>query len=110
MGVSRGNQAVIAATMATVNEFPDRQLFAEDVIFSEDETHGFLSSHRITSTGTLIHYWPMNEGGGSTHVDVIGGNNGTVVNAQPGDWELFTRLPGVDEWVGNTSGRVLPIA
>lgn len=52
MGVSRGNQTVIAATMATSHEFPDRQLLAEDVIFSEDETHGFLSSHRILSTAT----------------------------------------------------------
>ncbi|CAN1516309.1 SnoaL-like domain containing protein [Rhabdaerophilaceae bacterium] len=52
MGVSRGNQAVIAATMATCHEFPDRQLFAEDVIYSEDQIHGFLSSHRIISTAT----------------------------------------------------------
>jgi predicted ester cyclase len=52
MGVSRGNKAVIAATLATVHEFPDRQLFAEDVIFSEDEAQGFLSSHRIITTAT----------------------------------------------------------
>jgi hypothetical protein len=52
MGASRGNKAVIAATMATLHEFPDRQLFAEDVIFSEDPAHGFLSSHRIVSTAT----------------------------------------------------------
>lgn len=52
MGISRGNKAVIASTMATVHEFPDRQLYAEDVIYSADETHGFLSSHRLISTGT----------------------------------------------------------
>lgn len=52
MGIQRGNKAVIASTMATVHEFPDRQLYAEDVIFSEDETQGFLSSHRIISTAT----------------------------------------------------------
>jgi hypothetical protein len=52
MGASRGNKTVIAATMATLHEFPDRQLFAEDVIFSEDPAHGFLSSHRIVSTAT----------------------------------------------------------
>ena len=28
-----GNQGVIAATMATLAEFPDRQLFGEDVIW-----------------------------------------------------------------------------
>ncbi len=54
LGVSRGNEAVIASTMATLNEFPDRQLLAEDVIYSHDETHGFLSSHRIISTGTHL--------------------------------------------------------
>lgn len=52
MGIQRGNQAVIASTMATVHEFPDRQLYAEDVIFSQDEAHGFLSSHRLITTAT----------------------------------------------------------
>jgi predicted ester cyclase len=47
-----GNQGVIAATMATLAEFPDRQLLGEDVIWSGDEEAGFLSSHRIISTAT----------------------------------------------------------
>ncbi|MEM8706368.1 MAG: ester cyclase [Actinomycetota bacterium] len=47
-----GNQGVIAATMATLAEFPDRQLLGEDVIWSGDEDAGFLSSHRIYSTAT----------------------------------------------------------
>ena len=47
-----GNQGVIAATMATLAEFPDRQLLGEDVIWSGDEESGFLSSHRIYSTAT----------------------------------------------------------
>ena len=51
-GVVVGNEAVIAATLATLAEFPDRQLFAEDVIWSGDEVSGFLSSHRIISTAT----------------------------------------------------------
>ncbi len=51
MGVQRGNQAVIASTMATIHEFPDRQLFGEDVIWSEHET-GLLSSHRLLTTAT----------------------------------------------------------
>lgn len=55
MGVSRGNKAVIASTLATCNEFPDRQLLADDVIWSGDEDAGFLSSHRIVSTGTHLH-------------------------------------------------------
>jgi len=52
MGVQRGNQEVIASTMATVNEFPDRQLFGEDVIWSGTPETQLLSSHRIITTGT----------------------------------------------------------
>ena len=52
MGVAIGNRGVIASTMATLHEFPDRQLFGEDVIWSGDETTGYLSSHRIITTGT----------------------------------------------------------
>ncbi len=51
-GNVEGNQAVIAATMATLAEIPDRQLLGEDVIWSDDGQGGFLSSHRIISTGT----------------------------------------------------------
>ena len=52
MGIQHGNQAVIAATMATINEFPDRQLLGEDVIWCDAGDQGYLSSHRIISTGT----------------------------------------------------------
>jgi hypothetical protein len=51
MGIQRGNKAVIASTMATINEFPDRELFGEDVIWSEHET-GYLSSHRLNTVAT----------------------------------------------------------
>ena len=51
MGIQRGNKAVMAATMATINEFPDRQLFGDDVIWSEDAT-GLLSSHRLNTVAT----------------------------------------------------------
>lgn len=47
-----GNQGVIAATMATLAEFPDRQLLGEDVIWSGTPETGMLSSHRIISTAT----------------------------------------------------------
>lgn len=47
-----GNQDVIAATAATLAEFPDRQLLGEDVIWSGSPENGFLSSHRILSTAT----------------------------------------------------------
>ena len=51
-GVVVGNQGVIAATMATLAEFPDRTLLGEDVIWSGDGDAGFLSSHRLLSTAT----------------------------------------------------------
>jgi len=47
-----GNQAVIAATTATLAEFPDRALLGEDVIWSGDPEAGMLSSHRLYSTAT----------------------------------------------------------
>lgn len=52
MGVAIGNQATIAATMATINEFPDRELLGEDVIWSHSEEHGYLSSHRLLTKAT----------------------------------------------------------
>ena len=52
-GLVRGNQAVIDGTLATLAEFPDRQLLGEDVIWSEGPEPGrYLSSHRILTTGT----------------------------------------------------------
>jgi predicted ester cyclase len=50
-----GNKNVIAATMATLAEFPDRQLLGEDVIWCGDAKAGFLSSHRLISTATHTH-------------------------------------------------------
>jgi len=47
-----GNKAVIAATLATLAEFPDRTLLGEDVIWSGTPEDGMLSSHRLFSTAT----------------------------------------------------------
>ena len=47
-----GNKDVIAATMATLAEFPDRTLLGEDVIWSGTPDDGMLSSHRLFSTAT----------------------------------------------------------
>ncbi len=52
MGITIGNQDVIASSMATVHEFPDRELFGEDVIWSGTPDTQLLSSHRIITTGT----------------------------------------------------------
>lgn len=50
-----GNQNVIAATMATLAEFPDRTLYGEDVIWCGSPEDGMLSSHRLHSTATHSH-------------------------------------------------------
>lgn len=52
MGLAIGNQSTIAATMATINEFPDRELLAEDVIWSHSDEHQYLSSHRLLTKAT----------------------------------------------------------
>ncbi|MEM8691662.1 MAG: ester cyclase [Pseudomonadota bacterium] len=49
-----GNEKVIASTMATLAEFPDRTLLGEDVIWSGTPEDGMLSSHRILSTATHL--------------------------------------------------------
>ncbi len=49
-----GNQGVIAATMATLAEFPDRTLLGEDVIWSGSPEEGMMSSHRLLSTATHL--------------------------------------------------------
>jgi predicted ester cyclase len=49
-----GNDRVIAATMATLAEFPDRTLLGEDVIWSGTPETGMLSSHRLLSTATHL--------------------------------------------------------
>ena len=53
--VVTGNKGVIAATMATLAEFPDRTLFGEDVIWSGTPHDGMLSSHRLHTTATHSH-------------------------------------------------------
>lgn len=55
------NSNVIAATLATLAEFPDRELLGEDVIWCEDAegrtatSDAFLSSHRLICTATHSH-------------------------------------------------------
>ncbi len=49
-----GNDGVIAATSATLAEFPDRKLLGEDVIWAGTPEEGMLSSHRLYSTATHL--------------------------------------------------------
>lgn len=50
--VSSSVEDVVKGTEATLRQFPDRRLLAEDIIQSGDAAGGFLSSHRIISTMT----------------------------------------------------------
>lgn len=49
-----GSEQVVANTIQTLDMFPDRRLFADDVIWAGNDVDGFYSSHRITSTA---HHW-----------------------------------------------------
>ena len=49
-GDTYGIESVVAGTVQTLAMFPDRRLFADDVIWSGDDEQGYYSSHRITST------------------------------------------------------------
>ena len=53
-GATTDIQSVIDGTKATLAQFPDRRLLAEDVIEAGDAQAGFLSSHRIISTMTHL--------------------------------------------------------
>jgi len=53
-GISIGNQQTINGTLSTLAEFPDRELTGEDVIWSGNDDDGFLSSHRLLTSGTHI--------------------------------------------------------
>lgn len=52
--VMTGAEAIVAATLATLAEFPDRALPGEDVIWcwADAARTGFLSSHRLLCTAT----------------------------------------------------------
>lgn len=48
-GIITDNSGVVAATLQTLHEFPDRQLVGEDVIWRGDDEQGYFSSHRLIS-------------------------------------------------------------
>ncbi|MEM8630112.1 MAG: ester cyclase [Pseudomonadota bacterium] len=50
--VVKGNTGIIAATEATLAEFPDRELLGEDVIWCDTGPDSFLSSHRLICKAT----------------------------------------------------------
>jgi predicted ester cyclase len=51
LGLIEGAEQVIRDTLASQAAFPDRQILGDDVIWCEDGSGGFLSSHRSMITG-----------------------------------------------------------
>jgi hypothetical protein len=51
-GVTCGNTGVVAQTLQTLHQFPDRRLVGEDVIWTAHPDLSFLSSHRLISVMT----------------------------------------------------------
>ena len=47
-----GRDAVIAGTIQTLAGYPDRRLYAEEVIWTGNDDDGYFSSHRLRHTGT----------------------------------------------------------
>lgn len=50
----------------------------------------WLSNPSRTWVPNNSRYYPMNEGSGTTFNDIIGGNDGTIVNFAGGDWPVFS--------------------
>jgi hypothetical protein len=51
-GWVHGVEAVVSGTLETLHQFPDRQLYGEDVVWADHGSErGLLSSHRILTTG-----------------------------------------------------------
>ncbi|MGL4242400.1 MAG: ester cyclase [Beijerinckiaceae bacterium] len=52
-GWVKGVEAVVSGTLETLAQFPDRQLYGEDVVWADHgPKRGMLSSHRLLTTGT----------------------------------------------------------
>ncbi|MEO1247269.1 MAG: ester cyclase [Pseudomonadota bacterium] len=51
-GITRGAQAVVDATRATLTGFPDRRLLGENVVWSGSRDTGYYTSHRLLSVAT----------------------------------------------------------
>lgn len=51
-GVTEGSKVIVDGTRAMLESYPDRQLLADDVIWSGSRVEGWYSSHRILSPMT----------------------------------------------------------
>lgn len=88
----------------------DRLLHKGDYATSVVGFSGVIYNFQVYSNEILIHSWTMGEGVGTIHYDSVGGNNGTIVDGEEGDWEIYIRYKDSNEWTGATPGAVLEIA
>ena len=51
MGDAHGREGVVAATLEWLAAFPERRVYADDVIWTGNEDDGFHTSHLVTSVG-----------------------------------------------------------
>jgi predicted ester cyclase len=56
MGDAHGRDGVVAATLEWLSAFPERRVYADDVIWSGNEDDGFHTSHHVTSVGYNLGY------------------------------------------------------
>ena len=49
-----GIKDVVSNTLQTLHAFPDRRLIGEEVVWSDYDVKGFMSSHRVLSTATNL--------------------------------------------------------
>ncbi len=56
MGDAPGREGVVAATLEWLAAFPERRVYADDVIWSGNEDDGFHTSHLVTSVGYNLGY------------------------------------------------------
>jgi len=57
-GISHGVEEVMSSSVALLAGFPDRRLYAEDVIWSGNDEDGFHTSHLIVNTATNLGFSP----------------------------------------------------
>ena len=94
-GISTGEPASAAATVATLQEFPDRTLLGEDVIWCGTPEAGMLSSHRILSTATHL--------GDGSFGRATG--NKVVLRAIADCWAKDNMI--ADEWLVRDNGAIV---
>jgi predicted ester cyclase/ketosteroid isomerase-like protein len=63
-GLSYGVEETVSGSIAFLAAFPDRRLFAEDVIWTGDDEQGFHTSHLLVNKATNFGYSPW---GAPTH-------------------------------------------